>query len=312
MLSHRAARKTLQFGMACVIVAALSAILDRFLSSETHVMAATTPSYNTDIAPIFQKNCAGCHSSVQHKSGLIMDNFSSLMKGGRHGQVILPHDAKASRLMQMIEGEADPQMPLEADPLPPAQIAMLKAWINAGAPGPAGNETARTFTATPVPDIHPEVKVVSPVSAAKFSPDGSLLAVGGYREVRLISPSTGKLIATLAGHADAVRSIAFSPDGTLLAAAGGIPQSEGEIKIWNVQTHQLLKTMQGHKDCIYSIAWSPDGKLIASGSYDKMVKLWDVSTGKELHNLQDHIDAVFAVAFSPDGSVLHRPRRTGP
>jgi WD40 repeat protein len=286
--------------MACVVVAAMMSIVHNCLTSQTQVMAATTPSYNTDIAPILQKNCEGCHSSVQHKSGLIMDSFTSLMKGGRHGQVILPHDPKASRLIQMIEGEADPQMPLEADPLPPAQIAILKAWINAGAPGPVENESAKTLTVTPVPDIHPEVSVVSPVTAARFSPDGNLLAVGGYREVRLIAPATGKLIATLAGHADAVRSIAFSPDGALLAAAGGPPQSEGEIKIWNVQTHQLLKTMRGHKDCIYSIAWSPDGKLIASGSYDKMVKLWDASTGKELRNLQDHIDAVFAVAFSPD------------
>ena len=130
------------------------------------------------------------------------------------------------------------------------------------------------------------------------------LAVGGYREVRLIDPSTGKELATLSGHADYVRSIAFSPDGKMLAAGGGPPQRSGEIKIWDLQSHQLLQTMQGHKDCIYSIAWSPDGKIIASGSYDKMVKLWDVASGKELKNLQDHIDAVFAVAFSPDGKHL--------
>jgi len=152
--------------------------------------------------------------------------------------------------------------------------------------------------------MKPQVSVVSPVASLKFSPDGKLLAVGGYQVVRLFDSVTGKPLATLSGHADYVRSIAFSPDGKMLAAAGGPPQRGGEIKIWDVETRQPLKTLNGHKDCIYSVAWSPDGKLLASGSYDKMVKLWDAATGQELKNLQDHIDAVFAVAFSPDGRHL--------
>jgi WD40 repeat protein len=176
------------------------------------------------------------------------------------------------------------------------------------------------------------------VASVKFSPDGKLLAVGGYQEVRLMDSASGKPLATLSGHADYVRSLAFSPDGKMLAAAGGPPQRGGEIKIWDVSSivapgfspanaalkggattanaalptksgqvpggATLLKTLLGHKDCIYSVAWSPDGKLLASGSYDKMVKLWDAATGREVRNLQDHIDAVFAVAFSPDGKHL--------
>jgi len=195
-------------------------------------------------------------------------------------------------------------MPFGADPLPASDIATIEAWIDAGATGPAASEAVKPITTTPIPEIKPEVPVVSPVAAVKFSPDGKLLAVGGYREVRLLDTGTGKTVATLSGHADNVRSIAFSPDGKMLAAAGGPPQRWGEIKVWDVQSHQLLKTMQGHNDCIYAVAWSPDGKLIASGSYDKMAKLWDVSSGEEIFNLKDHIDAVFAVMFSPDGKRL--------
>jgi WD40 repeat protein len=297
-------RRVAAIGMSCVIAAASWAIFDRGITLEPRVMAASTPSYSSDIAPLLKKNCGSCHSATEHKSGLVMENYSTLMKGGKHGTVILPHNAKASRLIQMIDGEDDPQMPLEADPLPAAQIALIRSWIDAGAPGPAASETASAVAAPAIPEIRPEVKVVSPVTAVKFSPDGKLLAVGGYREVRLMDVVSEEPVATLAGHADYVRSIAFSPDGKLIAAAGGRPQSEGEIKIWDVASHQLVRTMQGHRDCIYSIAWSPDGKLIASGSYDRMVKLWEVSTGKELLNLQDHIDAVFAVAFSPDGKRL--------
>jgi WD40 repeat protein len=290
--------------VARLLLVAIGSMFYCALAVQPRLMAATTPSYSVDIAPILNKNCGSCHSSTQHKSGLILDNYETLMKGGKHGHVILPHDPKGSRLVQMIEGDVDPQMPLESDPLPAAEIAILKSWIAAGASGPAANEAQPVVKTPAVSEIQPEVKIVSPVTAVRFSPDGNILAVGGYRQVRLIDPASGKLLASLSGHVAAVRSIAFSPDGKLIAAAGGAPQSEGEIKIWDVQSHKLVRTMQGHKDCIYSIAWSPDGKLIATGSYDKMVKLWDVSTGKEIRNLQDHIDAVFAVVFSPDGRRL--------
>ena len=268
------------------------------------MQAASTPSYNTDIAPILQKNCLSCHSSAIHKSDLILESYTSMLKGGKHGQPIVPHDAKSSLMVQMLEGDIDPQMPADADPLSASEIELIKSWINAGAEGPVVAETTAPQKMPVTPDIPPAVPVVSPVVSVRFSPDGKVLAVGGYREVRLVDPVSGEIFATLSGHANYVRSVAFSPDGELLAAAGGPPQIGGEIKIWNVKTQQLVRTIEGHKDCIYSVAWSPDGKLIASGSYDKTVKLWEASTGKELQNLQDHIDAVFAVAFSPDGKRL--------
>ena len=249
-----------------------------------------------------------------------MESYPALMKGGAHGAAILPGKADESRMILMLEGKVQPRMPFGGDPLPAADIATLKAWVEGGALGPAAGEAATALAPLALPDIKPQVAVVSPVASVRFSPDGKLLAAGGYQEVRLIDSASGKPLATLSGHADYVRSLAFSPDGSMLAAAGGPPQRGGEIKIWDISPvvapgfspantalkggATLLKTLQGHKDCIYSVAWSPDGKLLASGSYDKMVKLWDAATGQEVKNLQDHIDAVFAVAFSPDGKHL--------
>ena len=236
--------------------------------------------------------------------GLIMESYADLMKGGGHGPAIVPGKAEESRLVQMLEGKVQPRMPFGGEPLPDTDIAVIKAWINAGAHGPAPGGAATSVAAPPIPDIKPQVPTVSPVLSLRFSPDNRVLAAGGYHEVRLMDAATGGVLATLGGEADFVRSIAFSPDGKLLAAAGGPCQRSGEIKIWDLQSHQALRTMQGHKDCIYAVAWSPDGKLIASGSYDKTIKLWDAGSGKENRTLQDHIDAVFAVAFSPDGKRL--------
>jgi Tol biopolymer transport system component len=301
---RRAVGTIVRFTIACALVSAGVLILNHWDAPGLHVMAASKPNFNDQIVPILQKNCLACHSSALHRGGLVLDSYDSLMKGGRHGQVIVPHDPGQSRLMGMLEGGVEPQMPYGADPLPAAEIAIFKSWIDSGAEGPSGADSARVLTGVPIPDIKPQVAVVSPVTSVKFSPSGKLLAIGGYKDMRIIDTASGEVLTTLGGHADYVRSIAFSPDGKLVAAAGGSPQQFGEIKIWNVETHQLIRTMTGHKDCIYSIAWNPDGKLIASGSYDKMVKLWDVATGKETANLQDHIDAVFAVAFSPDGKRL--------
>ena len=263
----------------------------------------STPTFATDVAPILQKNCLGCHSSATHKGGLVLESYEALMKGGRDGKVVVARDANNSLLMEMIDGDVDPQMPLKSDPLPTADIAVIRSWINAGAAAPPPG-TVLSTSGPALPTISPQVPVVSPVSSVKFSPDGRVLAVGGFQRVRLLDAGSGKVLGELTGHADAVRSLAFSPDGKMIAAAGGFPQRSGEIKIWDLQSRQLMQTLKGDTDCIYSIAWSTDGKLIASGSYDKMVKLWDAATGKEVRNLQDHIDAVFAVAFSPDGKHL--------
>ncbi len=266
--------------------------------------AASTPTFSSDIAPILQKNCLACHSSAAKMGGFVMESYDLLMKGGKDGPAIVPGKSEQSRLVQMLEGKVQPRMPFGTDPLPAADIAALKAWIEAGAKGPAAGEAAQTLAPLAIPDIKPKAPAVSPVVSLKFSPDGRILAVGGYREVRMIDPSNGKVIRTLEGHADYVRSIVFSPDGKQLLAGGGPPQQWGEIKVWDAATGALLRTMRGHADCIYSLAVSPDGKLVASGSYDKSIQIWDAQTGKDLKTLLDHIDAVFAVAFSPDGKLL--------
>ncbi len=236
---------------------------------------------------------------------LVLETYEDLLKGGKHGPVMIPGKSEESRMVLMLEGKLQPRMPFASpEPLSARDIAAIKGWIDAGAKGPAAGSRVGAAPALDIPDIKPQVPVASPVGSLAYSPDGKLLAVGGYQEVRLVDAASGKSIATLGGHADLVRSLAFSPDGQWLAAAGGLPARSGEIKIWDVESRKLLRTLQGHKDCIYSVAVRPDGKLLASGSYDKLIKLWDPGTGKELRTLKDHIDAVFAVSFSPNGKWL--------
>ena len=92
------------------------------------------------------------------------------------------------------------------------------------------------------------------IGSLAFSPDGSLLALGTFQEVRIVDPATDRrILQLLPGSAEDVRALAFSSlDGKLLAAAGGLPARSGEVKLWDVQHRTELRTIHGHTDyCIY-------------------------------------------------------------
>lgn len=101
------------------------------------VHADSAAKFDSEVAPILQKNCLACHSSASKMGGLVMDSYSALMKGGAHGPVIVPGKADQSRMILMLEGKVQPRMPFGGDPLKEEDIAALKEWVDGGALGPA-------------------------------------------------------------------------------------------------------------------------------------------------------------------------------
>jgi WD40 repeat protein len=256
------------------------------------------PAYR-DVATIFAARCYGCHATSVKMGSLNLETYDGIQQGGNHGKIVIPGNAGESRLYQMIIGKLAPAMPMDNTKLSAEQIAVIKAWIDAGASAPT-----EPIMAASLPKLAPKSALHVQIYDLAYSPDGKLIALAGFREVRLIDAATKQVIAALHGPTDAVRAVAFSHDSTQLAAAGGLPARSGEVLIFDVAQRKLLHTLRGHADCIYAAAFSPDGHTLATGSYDKLVKLWDLAADKEIRTYKDHIDAVYALAFAPDGQRL--------
>ena len=141
----------------------------------------------------------------------------------------------------------------------------------------------------------------SAVMSVAFSPDGNILATGGYsRNISLWDLTTGQLLRTLSGHIDAVHHVAFNPNGNILASGC----QDGSIKLWDIYTGQELFTLNGHLGWVRSVEFSPDGNTLVSGADDGNIKLWDINTGQELSNFKKHDRVVCSAIYSPDGRTI--------
>jgi hypothetical protein len=143
----------------------------------TPVQQASTLEYTRDIKPILEARCISCHGPSRHKGGLRLDTPAAIRKGGRSGGVIVAGDSANSLLFTLVSGAKDgPRMPPKGEPLSAQQIALLKEWIDQGAPAPSdeGDEPKsagsdhwafRAPVLPPVPAIHNPAWGSNPIDA---------------------------------------------------------------------------------------------------------------------------------------------------
>lgn len=289
------ARRTILL-VACAIATKTGGIV-------TNAADNLEPDYAKQIAPIFQKRCVGCHNADDAESKLSVDSYSDLQKGGKRGPSFQPGDVASSRLLQFVTGKAKPVMPPEDEErLTKEEIALLTAWIEAGAKGPNGKEPPRRTLI--VPKIAGSANADGPVAAVALSPDGSRLAIARFASVEIRDAASMKVLRRLKEFPGKVNSVEFSTDGQRIIAGSGIAGLYGQASIWTIADSRKVAMFEGHRDVMYDAVLNRDQTVLATASYDKKIILWDVGTGKELRTLAGHNGAVFDLDFSPDGTIV--------
>jgi WD40 repeat protein len=138
-----------------------------------------------------------------------------------------------------------------------------------------------------------------PVTSAKLSSRGTLLAVvGNHPSALLFSVTRGSLVHTFV-QGDFVKDVAFGPRDRLLATGG---RKNGVI-LWNVQTGRRVRALP-HKNEVLALAFSPDGNALASASADGDGRIWDVATGRLRVALIGHTHSVDGIGFSASGRYI--------
>lgn len=184
-------------------------------------------------------------------------------------------------------------------------ISPDRKWVATG----SLEEFGKTLRVWALRERHPDVREafhderhILGVWAVDFSPDGRLVASGGwtmsgYNAPQLFEVRSGKQVGAL--YWDVTRGLRFSPDGKLILTGG----DSGEVKLWRVKTREIIYEIEAHKDTVHAVGFSPDGKWFFSSSRSGGIKIWE--TKEEGKLVREHaIAGTLACRFTKDGRTL--------
>jgi len=108
------------------------------------VESAADPQLASKAHAVLKENCFKCHGPDKQKGDLRLDSAESLKKGGEDGEVVVAGDPDKSRLVKAIGwADEDTRMPPKKK-LSDEQIAVLTAWVKAGAAWPEAAAPAKS------------------------------------------------------------------------------------------------------------------------------------------------------------------------
>lgn len=138
------------------------------------------PDFDADIWPIFKECCIHCHGAEKQKGKYRLDSREAAVKG-QEGPNIVPGKSAESRLVHLlvpaIAGED--RMPPPDDkgkvlPVTDAQIGIIRAWIDQGAPWPEAKKEPIVLV-----DFAKEIQPTLTASCAECH--GAAQQKGGFR-----------------------------------------------------------------------------------------------------------------------------------
>jgi beta-lactamase regulating signal transducer with metallopeptidase domain len=144
------------------------------------------------------------------------------------------------------------------------------------------------------------------IMTVAFSSDAKTFVTGGSDQtVRVCVSSTGEVLHTFRGHADAVQSVAFTHGGKAVVSVS----RDGWMKIWSLDFGGELAAKPIQVRPVNCLCVSPDDRWVAvgAGSWLKseggQIAVYDMAT-LELHDVFPSPQPVGAVAFRADNNTL--------
>jgi WD40 repeat protein len=282
--------------------------------------------FQDNVAAIFNARCNSCHNADKAKGGLALETFSSTMEGGGSGKVIEPGDLSGSHLWQLVTHSEEPKMPPQSPKIPDVELAIIKAWIEAGAPETSGSVVAMkakpkfefkldpSSLGKPVgPPSMPESVSTEPVVvsakanaivAMAASPWAPLVAVAGHKQVLLYQAQKNRLVGVLPFPEGTIHVLKFSRNGSLLLAGGGRGGQSGLAVVFDVKTGKRVFEIGKEYDVVLAADISPDHGQVALGGPSKIVRVYNTSDGLLQFEMKKHTEWITALEFSPDGVLL--------
>lgn len=288
--------------------------------------------FKDHVLPIMRTHCLICHNADKPKADLDVSSYAAIIAGGSSGDTVKPGNPGQSLLLKVTNHEVEPHMPPKGPKIPEAEIAMIKKWIEGGAPetavgaaktanrkidvDPVAVTQGKPTGPVPMPENWPTVTLPKtarphPVTALANSPWAPLVAVAGHERVLVYHSDTLKLLGTLAFPERIPYVLKFSRNGKWLLAAGGRGAASGKVVIWDVVTGKRVTEIGDEADIVLAADISPNHKLVALGGPGKLIKIYDTATGELKHKIKKHTDWVTALEFSPDGALLATGDRNG-
>jgi mono/diheme cytochrome c family protein/roadblock/LC7 domain-containing protein len=282
-------------------------------------------SYDKDIRPIFQTHCQGCHQPSKKGGNYVMTDFSLLLKGGESDETaIVAHKPDESYLLNRIsKTDGAAEMPQGKKPLADSEIDLIRQWITQGAgnDSPASTrlryspENPPVYVAAPIitsVDFSSDGKYLAisgfhevllyrsdgselvarliglseRIESARFSPDGSMLAVAGgspgrMGELQVWKVADAELLLALTAGYDTIYGANWSPDSTLVSY--GCP--DATIHAVKIEDATEVLFNGAHSDWVLDTVFSKAGDHLVTVSRDRSMKLINVKTSQFIDNI---------------------------
>ena len=298
-----------------------------------------------DSMQLLHKQCLGCHNPEKHKGGLDLSSRERLLAGGDSGAVVNTNEPAESLMIRALAADADPHMPpkkqlstnqialftqwvgvgapwdsdalakasaprvVRLESLPASYTPVLAVALSLDGKRLAIGRRNQIFVhdlgATNFPEIARTDAHSDLVRSLAWSPDGTLLASGSFKEVKVWKSKDLILGQELkSGLNGQITALAFTPHGGALLFGDSLPGESGWVRAFTANLDREISAWRAHDDAVHDIAISSDGGFAATAGGDKIAKLWEIISQKEIGQIEAHTDGVLGLAFNSNDAEL--------